>query len=137
MADQRRDLGLAQAVGDGALDQPAEPLVVEAFEQVGDQPARALADARLLALRRLEEAARRAGEVDMAHPPRHHRRDEEILLEEIGQRLADAILVARDDRGVRDRQAERVAEQRGDREPVGQPADHPRLGERLDPREPG
>ena len=28
MADQRRDLGLAQPVGNGALDQPAEPLVV-------------------------------------------------------------------------------------------------------------
>ena len=93
----------------------------------------ALADARFLALRRLEEAAGRAGEVDVAHPPRDHRRDQEILLEEGGQRLADAVLVARDDRGVRDRQAERVAEQGGDREPVGQAADHRRLGEGLDP----
>ena len=63
--------------------------------------------------------------------------DEEILLEEIGQRLADAVLVARDDRGVGDGQAERVAEQSGDREPVGQPADHRRLGERLDVAERG
>jgi len=36
---------------------------------------------------------------------------------------ADAILVAWDQRGVRDRQAQRVAEQRRDGEPVGQPAD--------------
>ena len=86
---------------------------------------------------RLEEAPGRAGEVDVAHPPRDDRRDQEILPEEIGQRLADAVLVARDDRGVRDRQAERMAEQRGDREPVGQAADHRRLGERLHIAEPG
>ena len=57
MAEQRRDLRLAQPRGDGALDQAAQPLVIEAFEQAGDQPARAPADARFLALRRLEEAA--------------------------------------------------------------------------------
>ena len=49
-----------------------------------------------------------------------------------GERVADPVLVARDDRGVRDRQAERVAEQRGDREPVGEAADQPRLGEGAD-----
>ena len=86
---------------------------------------------------RLEEAAGGAGDVDVAHPPRDDGRNEEILLEEIGQRFADPVLVARDDRGVRDRQAERVAEQSGDREPVGEPADHRRLGERLDVCEPG
>ena len=46
--------------------------------------------------------------------------------------VGDPVLVARDDRGVRDRQAERMAEQRGHREPVGQPADHRRFGERAD-----
>ncbi len=73
----------------------------------------------------------------LLHPPRDDRRDQEILLEEVGQRLADPVLVARDDRGVRDRQAERVAEQRRDREPVGKAADHRRFGERLDVAEPG
>ena len=63
--------------------------------------------------------------------------NQEILLEEVGERLADAVLVARDDRGVRDRQAERVAEQGGDREPVGEAADHRRFGEGLDVGEPG
>ena len=87
--------------------------------------------------RRLEEAAGRAGDVDALHPPRDDRRDQEILLEEVGERFADAVLVARDDRGVRDRQAERMAEQRGDREPVGEAADHRRLGERLHVGEPG
>jgi hypothetical protein len=102
---------LLEPRGDRALDDAAEPLVVEAFENVGDQPRGAGADARALAGGRLEEAAGGAGDVDVAHPPRDHRRDQEILLEEAGERLADAVLVARDDRGVRDRQAERVAEQ--------------------------
>ena len=136
MAEQRRDFDLAQARRDRALDDAAEPLVVEAFEDVGDQARRAGADARAFAGRGLEEAAGRAGDVDVAHPPRDHRRDQEILLEEIGERLADPVLVARDDRGVRDRQAERMAEQRGDREPVGEAADHRRLGEGVDVAEP-
>ena len=89
------------------------------------------------ARRRLQEAAGGAGDVDVAHPPRDDRRDQEILLEEVGERFADAVLVARDDRGVRDRQAERMAEQGGDREPVGEAADHRRLGERLHVAEPG
>ena len=96
----------------------------------------AVADARPSPCGRLEEAADRAGEVDVAHPPRDHRGDQEIVLEEVGERVADPVLVARDDRGVRDRQAERVAEQGGDREPVGEAADHRRLGEGLDEAEP-
>jgi hypothetical protein len=46
-------------------------------------------------------------------------------LAELGRQL---VLLARHERGVRDAQAERVAEQRGDREPVGEPAHHPGLG---------
>ena len=46
------------------------------------------------------------------------------------QALADLVLLARDDRGVRDRQPQRVPEQRGDGEPVGQRADHRGLGGR-------
>ena len=45
---------------------------------------------------------------------------------------ADAVLVGRDDRGVRNRQAERMAEQRDHREPVGDRADHRGLGEGRD-----
>ena len=48
VAEQRRDLHLAQARGDRALDEAAEPLVVEAFENVGDEARGAVADARVL-----------------------------------------------------------------------------------------
>jgi len=57
---------------------------------------------------------------------------EEVLLDEAGQTLADLVLLARDDGGVRDRDPQRMAEQRSDGEPVGEPADHRRLGGCLD-----
>src|SRR3712207_8646225 len=40
------------------------------------------------------------------HPPRDHGRDEEISAQEGGERAADPVLVARDDGGVRDGEAE-------------------------------
>ena len=58
-------------------------------------------------------------------------RAEEVLPDERRQRLAELLLALDDDRGVRDRQAERVPEQRGDREPVGQRSDHRRLERRA------
>ena len=54
---------------------------------------------------------------------------QEVALDELAEAAADLVLAVGDDRGVRDRQAERVAEQGGDREPVGERADHRRLGE--------
>ena len=60
----------------------------------------------------------------------HHRRGEEIIGDEIAQRLADPILVVGDDAGVRYRQAERAPEQCDDGEPVGAGADHAGFGER-------
>jgi hypothetical protein len=47
---------------------------------------------------------------------------QEVLLDEIAEHAADAVLLGRDDRGVRDRQAQRPAEQCGDGEPVGETA---------------
>ena len=56
---------------------------------------------------------------------------EEVLLNELAERLGELVLPLDDDRRVRYRQAERTAEQRGDREPVGDTADHGRLETRL------
>ena len=53
---------------------------------------------------------------------------EEVRADEGREVLADPVLVARDDRRVRDRQSERMAEQRHHREPVGDRADHRGLG---------
>src|SRR5574338_1238202 len=62
---------------------------------------------------------------------------EEVVLHEAAEAPADAILATRDDRGVRDRNAHRVAEQRGDREPVREPTHHRRLGRGAYEPEPG
>jgi hypothetical protein len=60
----------------------------------------------------------------------------EILLHEAAETLADAILVVRNDRGVRNRQSQRTAKQGDDGEPIRDRADHSRLGEGLEPCRP-
>ena len=65
------------------------------------------------------------------NPVRNRGTTEEVLPEERRQRLTELLLAFDDDRGVWDRYAERVPEQRGDREPVGQRSDHRRLERRA------
>ena len=60
---------------------------------------------------------------------------EEMHLDEFAEPVGDALLVALDDGGVRDRQAERPAKQGHHGIPVGQPADGGGLGERRDEAE--
>ena len=55
----------------------------------------------------------------------------EVLADELLEAAADHLLLAWDERRVRDGQAERVAEQRGDGEPVGAGTDHRGLGTAL------
>ena len=69
-------------------------------------------------------------------PRRDHLARQEVVLHEPAKAAADAVLAARDDRGVRDRNPERVPEQRCDREPVRETADHRRLGRRANEPEP-
>ena len=67
-------------------------------------------------------------DVGGAHPLGDRVAGEEARLDELAERLAELLLALGDDRGVGDRHAERVPEQRDDGEPVGQPADQRRLG---------
>src|SRR5512146_2741440 len=65
---------------------------------------------------------------------------EEVALDERAERSADAVLSRRHDRRVRNRNAERMTEQRCDGKPVGEPTDHGRFHRRAhdaEPREPG
>ena len=57
---------------------------------------------------------------------------QEVGLHELAERAADLVLAVRDDGRVRNRYPERVAEERGHREPVGQGTDHRRFRERAD-----
>ena len=86
---------------------------------------------RLLWLRQpLAQPGRR---VEHLQPCQQVLRFQEVVAHERGQAVGDARLVARDDGGVRDRQAQRVAEQRHHREPVGQRAHRGRFAERRHP----
>jgi hypothetical protein len=75
-----------------------------------------------------EPPPRRRGNVQPLHAPRDHAGDQEIVAQKGGERAGDPVLVARDDGGVRNGQMERVAEQRGHCEPVGQAAHHRGFG---------
>ena len=71
-----------------------------------------------------------AGDLGVAQLGLDHLRRHEVLPDEGAEALAELVLLALDDRGVRDRDAQRVLEQRGHREPVGQRADHAGLARR-------
>ena len=62
---------------------------------------------------------------------------EEIHLDEFAEFVGDTVLIALDDRGVRDRQAKRPLEQRHHRIPVGEPADGGGFGKSRDEAERG
>ena len=58
-----------------------------------------------------------------------HLARQEVGLHELAERATDLVLAMRNDRGVRDGYAERMSEERRHGEPIGQRADHRRLGE--------
>ena len=102
VAEKRRHFHLADARGNRAFDDAAEAFVVEAFENVRDQARGAGADARAFTRRGLQESPGRARDVDVLHPPGDDGWSEEIVADEGRESLADPVLVARDDRRMRD-----------------------------------
>jgi hypothetical protein len=64
-------------------------------------------------------------------------RREEVVLHEVAETPADPVLPAWNDGGMRDRDTQRVPEQRGDGEPVRNAADHRCLGGGPDVAQPG
>ena len=75
-----------------------------------------------------EEAVQDAGQVEAGQHAGDLVAGEHVGGDEAAERGAETLLLVRDDGGVGDRDAERVAEQRGDREPVGDAADEAGLG---------
>ena len=133
LARQRRDVEPLQLHRKPAAHLSAQPFGIERLEHFGEQLARARPDARsALRVTVGKVIARGPGNVHRPHPPRDHLGGEEIVAQELRHGVGDAVLVFRDDRGVRDRQSQRAAKQCGDGEPVRQPADHRRLAEGVD-----
>ena len=79
-----------------------------------------------------QEAVQDAGQVEAGQHTRDLVGGEHVGGDEAAERGAEPLLLVRDDGGVRDRDAERMAEQRGDREPVGDAADEAGLGGGLE-----
>ena len=75
----------------------------------------------------VSQSATRAIDVDDAHTFADRVRGQEVLLYELAEGVAELVLAFLDHRRVRDRDAERVTEQRRHREPVGQASDERRL----------
>jgi hypothetical protein len=131
LAQQRRNLDPLKLAAQGALGQAAEPLRIERFQHVAEDAGDAGAQPRRLpaaAGRIGQEAAQGRGDVHPVDAPGDDRRGQEVVLEEQRHGVSDAVLVDRDDRRVRDRHAKRVAEQRGDSEPIGHAAHHAGFG---------
>ena len=125
LAQQRRGAQPLRLTADRAFQHAAQPFLVQRMQHISRKACCPFAQARLTpdaAIR--QKCANRPGKIERPQPPGDNRRGKKIAAQKIGQRVSDAILVLGNDRGVRDRQAERATKQRGHREPVGQPADH-------------
>ena len=123
---QRFDTAV-EHVGQHAVDVLVPHRVGQAHHEVGRLPGQHLAVCGVGGPGR--------GPVDRPRRPHPFDDDvggEEVLLHEGTERLAELVLAFADDGGVGDREAERVAEQRGHREPVGHATHHRRLGRSLD-----
>ena len=127
-ADRRAPLRL----GDALDDHPVQHLLDVLVAQHLDTSTRSTVDASRghpLGVRRLRQPlAQPARDLRVAQLGLDDLRRHEVLPDEGAEALAELVLLALDDRGVRDRDAQRVLEQRGDREPVGERADHAGLG---------
>ena len=130
------DVGALQPPRDRLLQVVAHPLVVERLQSIRRE-ARHIGCHRLGVLGLEQPAVKRACRTELADALHHRRTGKKVRLDEERQPGGDALLVARDDRRVRNEaQAERMVEQRRHREPVGDCADHGCLGDDAHPTEP-
>ena len=128
IAKQRSELNSGQLAGEPRAHPQAQPFGVERFEHFCRQLRAAAHEARAFAAFAVDqELARVRRYIRPPHPPRDDRGGEEVGAKELRHGVRNPIFLARNDRGVGDRHAQRMAEQRGHREPVGQPANHSRF----------
>ncbi len=128
---QRRQLDPLQ-LGHGALAEKAlEPRLVDRRQGLRHQPQHEAGERRT-AFAIAQPVGHEGGEVDFAQARFDRLGRQEVRLDELAEILGDAMMIARHDRSVRDRQAERPAEQGNDGIPVGQSADGRRRGKGRD-----
>ena len=121
----RRQVVVVQQARQQARQQLPRPAGLQPVQQVRHH-ARDAALRHLRHVRVQQHALHQQRQVDPGQRPVDVGLGEHVVGDEAAQRAAQPVLLRRQDRGVRDRQAERMAEQSGDREPVRDPADQSR-----------
>jgi hypothetical protein len=119
--------GAADHARQQALDQASGPPILQRGEDCGQARGQRLgrrADRRGIG----EETAQQAGEIGPHQHAGHLGLGDHMRADEPPERPAEAGLLRRDDRGMGNGNAERMAEQRGDSEPIREASDHARLG---------
>ena len=123
----------AARLGDDQVQRGApHALVVEQADRL-ERPAPALADPVAHAGRVGQPVAQAARRIELGQAQHERGRLEEVVAHEMRQAVGDALLAARQDGRVRQRQAQRAPEQRDHGEPVGDRAHGRGFAERLQP----
>ena len=131
---ERRQIDRHQLRGDAAADEGHQPGILRRRHRLGQQPQREAREI-LAALAVAQPVGDERAEIDLPQFGFDRGGFEEMHLDEFAELVGDAVLVALDDRGVRDRQPQRPLEQRHHGVPVGEAADGGGLGKRRDEAE--
>ena len=126
-ARDRADRLLAQPRDDRLLDDLGDRLVAHPLQPQGGD-VRGLVDDPPGVGRLEQPVGQPVADLGRQDPVADDVLAQEVLAHEVLQALGQHVLAARDQRGMRDRDSQRVPEQRRHREPVGHGADHRRLG---------
>ena len=128
LAEQRRYIELVELFADCALGNAAKAFVVQCGDNIAHQPRRAHPHPAFAARRRAQEFTHCACDIHALNAARDDLGGQEIGAQEAGECAPEPFLIIGNDCCVRDRDTQRMPEQRSHREPVGKPADHARLG---------
>ena len=123
-----------QLGGDAAGDERHQARGFRRRERFRQQPQREAGEI-VAALAVAQPVGDERTEIDLAQLGLDRSGLEKMHLDEFAELVGDAVLIALDDRGVRDRQSQRPAKQRHHRVPVGKAADGGGFGERRDKAE--
>ena len=131
---ERRQIDRHQLRGDAAADEGHQPGILRRRQRFRQQPQRKAREI-LAALAVAQPVGDERAEIDLPQLCFDRRGFEEMHLDEFAELVGDALLVALDDRGVRDRQPQRPLEQGDHGVPVGEAADGGGLGKGRDEAE--
>ena len=131
---ERRQIDRHQLRGDAAADEGHQPGILRRRDRLGQQPQRKAREI-LAALAVAQPVGDERAEIDLPQFGFDRGGFEEMHLDEFAELVGDALLVALDDCGVRDRQPQRPFEQRHHGVPVGEAADGGGLGKGRDEAE--